>query len=121
MFYSAGEEAGRQLYKNVITKKDDFNEFVQELQHVLKDLRIGVLRIEAADLDKLTFTLAIAEDLDCSGLPVCDEEICTYDEGFIQGILSEHTGKNFRVKEVDCWCSGDRVCRFDIQPEGPGA
>jgi hypothetical protein len=116
-FYEAGEEAGRQLYQNVITKKDDFNEFVGELQQVLKDLQIGVLRVEAADLEKLTFTLTVAEDLDCSGLPMCDEQICTYDEGFIQGLLSSFTGKNFRVKEIDCWCSGDRVCRFDIRPE----
>ncbi len=117
MFYEAGEEAGRQLYKNVITRKGDFDEFMNELQQVLKDLQIGILRVEAADIDALTFTLTVAEDLDCSGLPVCDEQICTYDEGFIQGILSEHTGKNFRVKEVDCWCSGDRVCRFDVRLE----
>lgn len=115
VFYDAGEEAGRQLYRNVITKKDNLTEFIGELQEVLKDLKIGVLRVEAADLDALNFTLTVAEDLDCSGLPVCGEEICTYDEGFIQGLLSEHTGKNFHVKEIDCWCSGDRVCRFDVK------
>ncbi len=114
-FYEAGEEAGRQLYRNVITKKNDLNEFIGELQQVLKDLSIGILRVEAADLDAMNFTLTVAEDLDCSGLPMCGEEICTYDEGFIQGLLSEHTGQNFHVKEIDCWCSGDRVCRFDVK------
>ncbi len=117
MFYKAGEEAGRQLYRNLITQKDDFNGFITELQQVLKDLEVGILRVESADIDRLTFTLTVAEDLDCSGLPMCEEEICTYDEGFIQGLLSSHTGKNFHVKEVDCWCSGDRVCRFDVRPE----
>lgn len=117
-FYEAGEEAGRQLYKNVLTKKTgSFDEFINELQQVLKELQVGILRVEAANLEELTFTLTVAEDLDCSGLPVCEEQICTYDEGFIQGILSAHTGRNFRVKEVDCWCSGDRVCRFDVKPE----
>lgn len=117
IFYQAGEEAGRQLYQNVITQKDNFDAFIRELQQVLKDLQIGILRIEAADIDALKFTLTVAEDLDCSGLPMCDEQICTYDEGFIQGLLSAYTGKNFRVKEVDCWCSGDRVCRFDVRLE----
>ena len=116
-FYEAGEEAGRQLYQNVITKKDNFEDFITELQEVLKDLKIGILRVESADIDRLTFTLTVAEDLDCSGLPMCEEQICTYDEGFIQGLLSAHTGKNFLVKEVDCWCSGDRVCRFDVRTE----
>jgi predicted hydrocarbon binding protein len=56
----------------------------------------------------------VAEDLDCSGIPVCSEEICTYDEGFISGIMLEFTGKRFNVKEIDCWCSGGRVCRFNV-------
>jgi predicted hydrocarbon binding protein len=95
---------------------DDVNEFVVELQELLKKLKIGILRIEEADLEKMTFRLTVAEDLDCSGLPASDETICTYDEGFISGLLSEYTGKNFSTKEVDCWCSGDRVCRFEAQP-----
>lgn len=117
IFYEAGEEAGRQFYQNVLTPQDNLDEFFNKLQEVLKELQIGILRVEAANLDALAFTLTVAEDVDCSGLPVCDEHICTYDEGFIQGILSEHTGKQFQVKEVDCWCSGDRVCRFDVKQE----
>jgi len=116
IFFQAGEKAGRELYKSAITRKETFNEFIADLQKTLKDLGIGVLRVESADIEKFTFTLTVAEDLDCSGLPMCDEEICTYDEGFIKGVLSEHTGRNFRVKEIDCWCSGDRVCRFDVKP-----
>jgi predicted hydrocarbon binding protein len=116
IFYTAGENAGRHFYENLITKKDSFNDFMAELQDVLKNSRIGILRVEKGDLDKLTFTITVAEDLDCSGLPVCDEEICTYDEGFIAGLFSAHTGKPFEVKEIDCWCSGDRVCRFDVKP-----
>jgi predicted hydrocarbon binding protein len=76
---------------------------------ILGELGIGILRVEKGDLEKLTFTLTVAEDLDCSGLPACGEQICTYDEGFISGLLSAHTGKRFLVKEVDCWGSGARV------------
>ena len=94
IFYEAGEKTGREYYKNVITRKDNFDEFVVDLQQTLKELKIGILRIESADINELSFTLTIAEDLDCSGLPVCNEEICTYDEGFISGLLSEHTGQD---------------------------
>ena len=97
-------------------KENDFNGFVNELQNQLKELKVGILRVEKADLDTMNFTLTVAEDLDCSGLPVSDEQVCTYDEGFINGLLIEYTGKKFDVKEVDCWCSGDRVCRFDVKP-----
>ena len=77
---------------------------------------MNILRIEQADLEKMAFTLTLAEDLDCSGLPVSDETICRYDEGFLSGLFSEYTGKNFSAKEVDCWCSGNRVCRFEAKP-----
>lgn len=116
IYYRAGELAGKELFKNLITQKTDFNAFVKELQELLAKLKIGILRVEAADFEKMEFTLTVAEDLDCSGLPVCEETICTYDEGFIAGLLLEFSGKKFDVKEVDCWCSGDRVCRFDVKP-----
>jgi len=115
IIYKAGQEAGQNYFKNVITEKTDFNKFIDNLQETLKSLKICVLRVEHADLDNLKFTLSVAEDLDCSGLPICGEEICTYDEGFIGGILHEFTGKDFDVKEIDCWCSGGRVCRFDVK------
>lgn len=115
LFYEAGKNAGRHFYENLITRKDSFPDFVSNLQELLKDLRVGILRVEKANFEKLAFTLTVAEDLDCSGLPVCDETICTYDEGFIGGLLSAHTGKEFSVKEIDCWCSGDRVCRFEAK------
>lgn len=117
IFYEAGKTAGAHFYENVITRRGDFHEFIADVQEALKNLKIGILRVEKADLENMTFTMAVAEDLDCSGLPVCDEQICNYDEGFLAGLLAGYTGREFHVKEVDCWCSGDRVCRFEIRPE----
>ena len=112
IFYEAGKHAGKEFYKELVTQKDDFNGFVVELQELFKKLKMNILRIEQADFEKMAFTLTLAEDLDCSGLPASGETVCTYDEGFLSGLLSEYTGQNFSAKEVDCWCSGDRVCRF---------
>ncbi len=116
IFYDAGFNAGRQFARNVIGKKGSFNAFLVELQEKLNSLGIGILKVEKADMNELEFTLTVAEDLDCSGLPVCAETVCTYDEGFIGGLLSEQTGRKIMAKEVDCWCTGDRVCRFDVKP-----
>jgi len=116
IYYKAGEMAGKTFCRQLIDKERDFNGFVQQTQELLSQLKIGILRVEKADMDRKQFTLTVAEDLDCSGLPVSDETICTYDEGFISGLLSEYSGIEFDVKETDCWCSGDRVCRFDVRP-----
>jgi predicted hydrocarbon binding protein len=112
IFQNAGRRAGQEFCKKMLDTSLDFNGFVADLQEKLKDHLIGILRIENADMDSLSFTLTVEEDLDCSGLPISDETVCEYDEGFVEGILSTYTGKEFTVKEVDCWASGDRVCRF---------
>ena len=111
-FREAGRLAGTEFSRNVLDLKVDLNTFVSNLQKVLEDLKIGILRIEAIDEKATEIILTIAEDLDCSGLPITDESVCDYDEGFIAGILNIYTGKTFTVREIDCWASGDRVCRF---------
>jgi len=112
IFYNAGKLAGEHFYKNMLKPVDNLNDFVKQLQEVLKDLGIGILRIEEADPGKGVFVLTVSEDLDCSGLPELDYEICVYDEGFITALMESFTGRKFKVKEVDCWCTGDRTCRF---------
>lgn len=116
IMYEAGEAAGREFCKALVTPTDDFNAFVTQVQELLQDLKIGIVRVERFEEETGKIILTVAEDLDCSGLMVCDETICTYDEGFLSGLLTEHTGRKFDVKEVDCWCSGDRVCRFEVNP-----
>lgn len=111
----AGRLAGAEFCQNLLNREFDLNEFVAQLQQVLREKSIGILRIEKADLENMTFTLTVEVDLDCSGLPFTDEVVCQYDEGFIAGILEAYTGKPFRATEVDCWASGDRVCRFDVR------
>jgi hypothetical protein len=112
IFYEAGKKAGEEYYKNVLTDVEDLNGLFADLQRTLKELGIGIFRVESADTERGSFVITVAEDLDCSGIPICSEEICTYDEGFIAGLLFAYSGKDFEVKEVDCWCSGSRVCRF---------
>ncbi|MCG8614890.1 MAG: 4-vinyl reductase [Desulfobacterales bacterium] len=117
IYYKAGKLAGTQFCRQLMDKTLEFQEFVRQAQDLLSNLKIGILRVEHSDMDKMEFTLTVAEDLDCSGLPVSNETICTYDEGFLAGLLEEYSGRPFDVREVDCWCSGDRVCRFDVKPE----
>ena len=116
LFYDAGEVAGHFFFDGFMAeyKELPLNGFVGELQRILKDFGVGVLRVEKADAEKGEFTLTVSEDLDCSGLPDLGLEVCNYDEGFIAGLFFKYTGIVFKAKEVDCWCSGDRTCRFTV-------
>jgi hypothetical protein len=115
IFFEAGKLAGAEFFKNVFQGISDFNEFIKKLQETLREMGIGILRIEEADTGRGYFVLTVSEDLDCSGLPDLGYEICTYDEGFISGLLESFSGSEFKVKEVDCWCTGDRTCRFTAE------
>ncbi|MFA5183831.1 MAG: 4-vinyl reductase [Syntrophales bacterium] len=115
IFWEAGLLAGKEFFNNMIKSAGDFNDFVSKVQHALLSLKIGVLRIEKAAMDTMSMVITVSEDLDCSGLPDIGTQVCNYDEGFIAGLLEAYTGKQWCVREIDCWCNGDRTCRFSVE------
>jgi len=117
IFRSAGRMAGEYFARNILNLDVSLDQFVNELQQKLRELKIGVLRIEDVNEETGRIVLTVAEDADCSGLPVLGETVCNYDEGFIAGILSVYSGKTYTAVEVDCWATGDRVCRFHANVE----
>jgi uncharacterized protein len=114
LFVDAGRLAGTEFCKNVLDVNLPLNEFISQLHDKLIELSIGILKIEKSDMDKMSFVLTVSEDIDCSGLPITGKTVCDYDEGFIEGIFNIYTGKKFFVKEVDCWSTGERTCRFTV-------
>jgi len=120
LFREAGKVAGREFCRNVMDGSLRLNEFIAQFQEKLIQLGIGILRIEKSNIAKLDFVLTVSEDLDCSGLPLTGETVCDYDEGFIAGVLEEYTGMGFDVREIDCWATGERVCRFTVGPSERG-
>lgn len=112
LFRKAGYLAGSEFAKNVLNLQAEFDAFAAELQQTLKNLKIGILRIEEVDDGGRRIVMTVAQDLDCSGLVPSNEVVCNYDEGFISGILEAYTDIPYLVREVDCWSNGARVCRF---------
>ena len=111
---NAGKLAGMEFCRNVLDITLPLNKLLAQLHDALIDLEIGILKVERSDPENLSFVVTVSEDLDCSGLPIKGVTVCDYDEGFIEGIFSVYTGKEFSVKEIDCWTTGERTCRFAI-------
>lgn len=120
VFRQAGRKAGEYFAKKLLDMNQPLDQFVSQLQAKMQEMKIGVLRIEDVDEESGRIILTVAEDADCSGLPVLGETVCNYDEGFISGILSLYSGKPYTAVEVDCWATGDRVCRFHANVEETG-
>jgi len=111
-FRDAGYIAGKEFAENAINTNLPLNEFMEHLKNTLASLKMGVLHMEHFDADSGEIILSVAEDLDCSGLPTTGEAVCVYDEGLLAGLLHVYTGKKYNVQEIDCWATGDSLCRF---------
>ena len=112
LFREAGKIAGKFFYEKHVQPVSSVDEFVSKTQKALKDEKVGILRIEEALLDQGKILLTVDEDLDCSGLPELDYETCIYDVGFISALFEAFTKEKWNAKEIDCWCTGARTCRF---------
>lgn len=75
VFRSAGRMAGEYFAKNMLNLDQPMDQFVSELQNKMKELKMGVLRIEDVDEESGKIILTVAEDADCSGLPVLGETV----------------------------------------------
>ena len=114
IFRQAGRRAGVYFANNFLDLNQSLDDFVCQLQNKLQEFKMGVLRIESIDVESGRIILTIAEDADCSGLPILGQTVCNYDEGLIAGILSTYLKKDYEAIEVDCWATGSRVCRFHV-------
>ena len=121
VFRDAGRRAGVTFFNRFCLQACNLGVLVQILADRFSAMKIGILRVEESDEEKLHFTVTVAEDLDCSGLPDTREMSCVYDEGLLQGVLESYYQKPFLVREVDCWSNGGRICRFHARPDVPGA
>ena len=101
IFRNAGRKAGEFFARKMLNLNQPLDQFVGELQKKMAEMKIGVLRIESVDEESGQIILTVSEDADCN-----------YDEGFISGILSLYSGKEYVAVETDCWATGGRVCRF---------
>jgi predicted hydrocarbon binding protein len=115
LFREAGVLAGRAFFEKFLNGAKDVSTLASKVQESFEALGIGIFRVETSNSDASHFIFTVDEDLDCSGLPDTADVICVYDEGFIQGMLESFSGKGFDVREIDCWCTGSRTCRFEAK------
>jgi predicted hydrocarbon binding protein len=115
LFREAGVLAGKAFYEQFLSDATDASSLAAKVQNSFNALGMGIFRVEDASGDNSRFVFTVEEDLDCSGLPDTSDVVCVYDEGFIQGVLESFSGKGFSVREIDCWCTGARTCRFEAK------
>lgn len=114
MLVEAGQNAGREFCRHVLNPGLPPEDFFDLFKQKALELGMGLLEVEHADYVNMIFILTVSEDLECSGVSPTGETVCHYDEGLIMGILEVFMGRQFVVKETDCWSTGSWTCRFHV-------
>jgi len=119
LFFEVGVFAGKSFFNRYCKKASDLHSLVKIVQEQLREL--GIVRFGVTDA-AMASQISQDEGLDCSGPAdtadhICSFvqgilDICIYDEGFVKGILDSFMGRDFSVREVECWCSDARTCRY---------
>ncbi|MCL1928008.1 MAG: 4-vinyl reductase [Treponema sp.] len=115
LFREAGIMAGKVFFDKFLSDAKTTSELAVKIQASFNTLGIGIFRVEDSVGDNSHFVFTMEEDLNCSGFPDTSDVVCVYDEGFIQGVLESFSGKEFTVREIDCWSTGARTCRFEAK------
>ena len=100
LFCEAGKAAGIAYCAQFLDVRLAPDAFIAQLNQLLLEHQVGLLRVEKADLEQLHLILTVSEDLDCSGLPIKGKTVCDYDEGFLAGIMETYIGKEFYNEKV---------------------
>lgn len=113
--YGSGKVAGHEIYQNFLKDVKELNELVTKVTDLLKALKVGLLRVDKADVEKGELLITVDECASCAGVPDIGKPICHFEGGIIAGILEEFTGKEVEAKEIKCWAMGSGTCQFEVK------
>ena len=111
-FIEAGRLAGEEftMYNTLI--EDPPEVFFEKLKNIFEELMIGYMTIDKYDPNTGDLQISIQNDLDCSGTTEEFGVSCSFDEGFLTGILETYSGEEYHFEEYECWGKGYNTCRF---------
>jgi predicted hydrocarbon binding protein len=123
----AGMKFGRRLGENSETK--ELSSLLRELKKLIESLKAGKIEVKLQALSKKAF-LTIYESALSAGVPNISQNLCFFEEGFIEGYLDGVIAKQgsliggfeniteVEVRETKCQGKGDPFCQFTINLKG---
>ena len=69
--------------------------------------RLSILKTEP-------LSLLIEDPFKAESMPIIGKPFCALSEGLIEGVLCEKLGREFRVREIECYGTGHGHCMFEV-------
>ncbi len=105
---SIGKDAGNALAEKF--ESENLSELLEEIQKFWKRNRLGKTKIKNNHI-------IVQDCFDCGGMPEIGTKVCSLDEGILEGIIETKTGEKAKVREKECFGTGENHCRFEISLE----
>ena len=99
----AGYLAGVKYAKKILDLNTKFDEFINNLQNELQEIKITHLCIEAFDSIAGDVTITIGHKFESCEIPIKNNNVFIYDENFICGILETYTRYKYEVHKIGSW------------------
>jgi len=99
----AGFLAGVKYAKKILDLNIKFDNFINNLQKELQEIKIAHLCIEAYDSITGDITITIGHKFESCEVPIKNNNVFIYDENFISGILETYTGFKYEIHKIGSW------------------
>ncbi|MFO8110223.1 MAG: V4R domain-containing protein [Thermoplasmata archaeon] len=102
-----GRDAGLSLAEYF--SSNDLEELIREIGEFWESNGLG--KVSVPDRE----TILVHDCFDCGGMPEVDHELCSLDEGLLEGIIEGRLGLRVEIQERECSGTGADHCRFQIR------
>ena len=115
MVYQSGQQLGDLIGLALKPKSEgDLGRYVELVQSICIDLRIGEVNVEQVDLDNGLIVLRVDECVSCAGLRPAPTPICNFEAGMVGGIIRQFVGRPVKATETRCYATGHDTCGIDV-------
>jgi uncharacterized protein len=116
LVYQSGQQLGQVLGSAVLPQAGkDLRAYVAAIQKLCRQLSIGLVVAEKADLSEGHLILRVDECVSCAGISGTSGPICHFEAGMVGGIVRVFLGADVRATEVKCNAVGDKTCAIDVR------
>ncbi|NOZ77013.1 MAG: ArsR family transcriptional regulator [Euryarchaeota archaeon] len=110
MLYHLGREIGEVIGEGMGSV--DLEGLMEEVAAFWKEQGLGTVTV--LEWEPLTFL--VTDCYECSNMPDVGRTLCAFDEGILEAIFLARLGKEYRVKELECWGTGYTHCKYLALP-----
>lgn len=115
MVYYSGQSLGLALGNIVVANADkDLEIYVGKIEHLCRQLSIGLVVPDKVDLKAGVIELRVDECVSCAGIHNVSSPICHFEAGMVGGIVKTFFNRNVKATETKCNALGDKTCLIRV-------